>query len=823
MRILQINAVYRQLSTGSNVYELNQAFRAQGHTCVAAYSVGKIENPEEEWLIGSRFGQKMHALLSRVFGLQGYFSPFATRKLLRKMDQFQPDVVVLNNLHANYIHLPMLLKYLAKKDIPTVAVLHDCWFYTGKCCFYSTSGCDKWRTRCENCPAKKKYNKSWFFDFSGKMHKDREELFGAIPRLGVVAVSDWLLTQAIQSPVFVNAKEIVRIHNWIDHKKFTPMEQVTFREKLGLVNKKVLLAVAADWENRKGLDTLLWMAEQLRPDEQLVVIGRVHQSLPETIMHIDRTSSREELIAYYSMADVFVQPSLEETFGKVTAEALACGTPVVCYDSTANPELVGKNCGEIVPAKDKEAMLQQVRKVLSLGKEHYTHFCRAFAEERFNTKRIFDEYMQMFVALQKEDEKERNGMKVLWVVNMVLPDAAEALGVKTSYSGSWLIDPLKKLSETPYVEMATITYGFVDKPQIITVNNVRHYIFPGAGKRLLFNSKKTLVDCRYVLDDFKPDLIHIYGTEYSIGYSMLKLQPSQPVLVTIQGILTYISREYRGGLPACKYHKLFTVREAMRLKLPLFSELLFRKNAKRERWVLAHAKYVSGRTAHDRAFAAASNPKAKYFQINYNLREDFYTAKKWDQETCEPHTIFTGAATYPLKGLHGLLDALALVKMRHPDVKLYVPGNHTTYKAGNGYERYLFRKIRKLGLQDNVVFVGRKSGQEMIQHLQRANVYVLPSSYDTDSLSLCEAQLLGVPVIASMRGGSGELVQDKVSGFCYNYADYPLLAERICQLFEDKALAKTLSENGIRQAECRHAREKNVQKQVELYQYLMQQ
>lgn len=412
-------------------------------------------------------------------------------------------------------------------------------------------------------------------------------------------------------------------------------------------------------------------------------------------------------------------------------------------------------------------------------------------------------------------------MKILWIVNMVLPDAAKALGVKTSFSGSWLVDPLKKLPEDPEVELATMTYGFVEKPEVITVNRVRHYVFPGAGKRLLFNSKKTLADCRYVLEDFQPELIHIYGTEYSIGYSMLKIEPSVPVLLTIQGILTYISREYRAGLPGHIYHRLFTLKELLRLKLPLFSEMLFRKNAKRERWVVTNAKYISGRTSHDRAFAAAMNPKAEYFRLNYNLREEFYGAEKWDGEKCVPYTIFTGAATYPLKSLHMLLDALALVKTRHPGVKLFVPGNHTSYKASNGYERFLHRKIKKLGLQDNVEFIGRKSAEEMIGCLQKVNVYVMPSAYETDSLSLCEAQLLGTPAIASLRGGSGDIIQDKFSGFCYNFTDYPLLAERICQLFESRELCVEISENAKAQAAQRHDREKNVQDQLTLYRRLI--
>lgn len=400
MKILQINALYGSLSTGTNVYEMNRAFTAQGHLCVAAFGAGTVKEPAAEFKIGTTPDQKLHALLSRLTGLQGYFSNLPTKKLLRFMDSFLPDVVVLNNLHANYIHLPMLLNYLRKKDIPTVAVLHDCWFYTGKCCYYTAAGCEKWKTRCGNCPAKRQYNKSWFFDFSRKMHMDRIRLFGAIPRLGVVAVSDWLSEQAKQSPVFQNAKALTRIHNWIDTRVFAPVETADLRKSMGLADKKVILAVAAIWEKRKGLDSLGWIAGQLKEEEQLIIVGKLNSPLlSDRVLCIPRTGSQQELVQYYSMADVFLQPSLEETFGKVTAEALACGTPVVCYDSTANPELVGENCGTVVPAKDAEAMLREARTILQKGKQQYSHSCRAFAEEMFDTEKIFNQYLEIFTKV----------------------------------------------------------------------------------------------------------------------------------------------------------------------------------------------------------------------------------------------------------------------------------------------------------------------------------------------------------------------------------------------------------------------------------------
>lgn len=831
MKILQINAVYKQLSTGSNVYEMNQAMRKKGHQCIAAYSVGKIEVPEEEYLIGGPVGQKTHALLSRITGLQGYFSSHSTRKLLRYMDREQPDVVVLNNLHANYIHLPMLLKYLAKKDIATVAVLHDCWFYTGKCCYYTAVGCEKWKTGCKECPAKKKFNKSWFFDRTPKMFRDREKLFRAIPRLGVVAVSDWLLEQAKQSPVFANAVRIERIHNWISAQQFAPTDSSALREKLGLQDKKILLAVAAAWEPRKGVDVLCWIAEHLNPEEKLIMIGSLDKnySLPSNVIHLPRTDSRETLVQYYSMADVFVQPSMEETFGKVTAEAISCGTPVVCFNSTANPELVGTQCGAVVPLGEWEEMLRQIRVVLDNGKACYAPSCRKFALDRFDTDQIFTQYYQMFLDVQngqkkqkRETERRGEAVKILWVLNMVMPEAAQALGMKTSFSGGWLIDYMRCLAEDPEMELATMTYANVPEPIAKTVNGVKHYIFPGGGKRLLFTSKKTLKDCRYVLDDFQPDLIHLHGTEYSIAYSMVKLQPKQPILLTIQGILTRISQEYKGGMSWLQFSKASTWKQWMRLNAPPFAQMLFKKNAKRERYVLQNVTRVTGRTTWDKAVMQSINPKLQYYRLNYNLRPEFYTEKAWQYETMEPHTVYTGAATYSLKGLHILIQAMALVKSKYPDAKLYIPGNNTSYKSSNGYERYIRKMIDKAGLTENVVFAGRKSAEEVVDALTNANICVVPSAMEGASATVCEAMMIGTPAICAFRGGMTDLLKDGISGFTYDFPEYPVLAERICQLFEDEALCRQFSQLAQQDAQKRHDRTVNYTNLKNIYLEILQ-
>lgn len=400
MRVLQINAVNKIASTGRTMQEMSDFLNENGHSCVAAYSKGISVNPNREFVIGNAKDVKLHGLFSRLSGKQGYFSRAATKKLLSYVDSYQPDVVVLRNLHGNYIHLPMLLKYLAERDIATVAVLHDCWFYTGKCCHYTADGCYKWQESCGNCPSLKKYNVSWLFDKTPQMLADKKRLFGAIPRLAVVGVSDWLAKEAKKAPVFEDAKEITRIYNWIDLKIFYPTES-SVREELGLRDKKVILFVASGWNKDKGLQTVLDLSERVSAGEKIVMVGNLADSvtLPESILHIQATNSVAELVKYYSMADVFVQPSLEETFGKVTAEALACGTPAVCFNSTANPELVGEGCGAVVPVGDTDGMLAAIRMILSNGKTVYAETCRSFAKQNFDKDKNLQIYLQIFKKL----------------------------------------------------------------------------------------------------------------------------------------------------------------------------------------------------------------------------------------------------------------------------------------------------------------------------------------------------------------------------------------------------------------------------------------
>ncbi len=412
-------------------------------------------------------------------------------------------------------------------------------------------------------------------------------------------------------------------------------------------------------------------------------------------------------------------------------------------------------------------------------------------------------------------------MRVLWILNMVLPNVASALELRTSFSGGWLVDYANKLAADEDITLATMTYANVEQPIDREVCGIRNFIFPGAGKRLLFTSKKTLEDCQKVLDAFQPDVIHIHGTEYSVGYSMLQLKPNIPTLLTIQGILTNISKEYYGGLSLKEILCMPSPKEWLRGKTPLFSKLLFLKNAKREREVLQQVRYVTGRTLWDKAVMLSINDQLEYFRLNYNLREEFYDAPLWDREQMQPHTIYTGAASYPLKGLHILLRAVAIVKKSYPDVKLLVPGNKITGGAKcNSYERYLLKLMKELDLEDTVEYVGRQDARGVTEMLRRANVCVVPSAMEGASATICEGMMVGTPCICAYRGGMTALLRDGDSGFTYDFPEYPVLAEKIKMLFADGALCEEFSRKERADALVRHDRDTNYSMLKGIYQQL---
>ena len=399
MKVLQINTVYGISSTGRTTKELHEALQEKGIESIVAVTKTNTEG-ESLYFIGNKFDWKLHGLLSRIFGTQGYFSFFSTKKLLKYINKEKPDVIHLRNLHGNYINVPSLLKYISKEQIPTVITLHDCWFFTGKCCYFTDSNCDRWQRECGNCPALKKWNKSWFFDRSRKMLLDKKKYFSKIKNLAVIGVSNWVTDLAEQS-ILKDAKVVKRIYNWIDLAVCKPTES-NIRTELNLDSDFVVLGVAQRWNQLKGLNIFIDAAKAL-PEYKFVMVGNMPKDieLPSNIISVGVVNKVEELVKYYSMADVFLNPSVQETFGKTTAEAICCGTPVIGYNLTATPELIGEKCGLIID-ENIESVIRAINQIKEKGKQSFSTDCLDFALNNFSKEFLINEYINVYNDIVKQ-------------------------------------------------------------------------------------------------------------------------------------------------------------------------------------------------------------------------------------------------------------------------------------------------------------------------------------------------------------------------------------------------------------------------------------
>lgn len=360
MKIIQINETCGQGSTGRLVQELNDGLLQAGHDAFVFYGSG---NSEYEYAskIGNRRSQIAHAILSRITGLQGYFSVSSTRQLLKTLDSIKPDIVHLHNLHGNYINLGILLDYTAKHKIPIAITLHDCWFFTGKCTHFIACGCYKWRSQCEKCPQlhTDQVNPTFFFDRTRKCFSDKRMWFTKQTRIGVIGVSEWISNE-VKYSILKNAL-IETIPNWIDTNVF---KYYKCKSEFNAVNgKKIVLMVMSVISESKGYYEMLYLAKNLPQDYQIVLVGGNKDNLviPSNVLHIKSIKDKVKLAKLYSSADVCVNTTKHETFGLVTVEAMACGTPAIVYNNTASNEIIPLGCGYILEEnKGYKALLDAV-------------------------------------------------------------------------------------------------------------------------------------------------------------------------------------------------------------------------------------------------------------------------------------------------------------------------------------------------------------------------------------------------------------------------------------------------------------------------------
>lgn len=350
MKYLFINSVAGFGSTGRIAAESCRKLMAEGHECVLAFGRDKANCDDIPTVqIGTALDVKTHALRCRLLDDHGFGSRNATHAFLEWVRRYDPDVIWLHNIHGYYLHIGELFSYLRNCGKEIRWTLHDCWAFTGHCAYFDMVGCDRWKTGCHDCPQKGEYPASMGLDGSRRNFAVKKQLFMGIPNMTLIVPSQWLKNRVKEG--FLKEYPVEVVYNTIDRDVFHPTPG-NFREKYGLEGKKILLGVASVWDRRKGLDDFLELSKLLEEDYQIVLIGLSEtqiQNLPKTILGLPRTNSLEELAQAYTAADLFLNPSAEETFGMTTLEALYCGTQAVVYRDTACEEIVETFGGIAVP------------------------------------------------------------------------------------------------------------------------------------------------------------------------------------------------------------------------------------------------------------------------------------------------------------------------------------------------------------------------------------------------------------------------------------------------------------------------------------------
>ena len=415
-------------------------------------------------------------------------------------------------------------------------------------------------------------------------------------------------------------------------------------------------------------------------------------------------------------------------------------------------------------------------------------------------------------------------MKILWLVNIIMPELAEHLGQKPSVFGGWLTGAMNAVREAGHELVICATEPRADV-LCIDVSGVRYYIAPSGG------IGEMEAHFRTILQQETPDVVHIFGTEFEQCMAMANCSDLERTVVQIQGAMTRLKDVVYAGLPArlCRdnpLHKLLRRLHKGGQSIDLQRQS-FERRAAVEQQVLRRTKYIFGASEWGNAVAKSVNPNCITFDCNLILRDTFYTDDRWSPETCEPHSIYI-LFSYPIKGFHKFLEALPLILRQYPDTMVYVVANQLPIRHYTGIKRliqdaapdynWLIQKqIEENGLQSHLQFLGNLSEEQVKARMLKSNVFVSASALENQSTSLGEAMILGVPSVASCVGAIPEMINDGEDGFLYPFAEPEKLADAVCRIFADWDLALRFSEKGHAHAATTYDREKNSQNLIQMY------
>lgn len=382
MKILLMDVNCKYSSTGKIVYDLYTQLKANGHEAGIAYGRGPLVEGENIYRFSPSWEVYLHALLTRLTGYNGCFSHIATRRAIKFIEKFQPDVVHLHDMHGYFVNIIPLMNYLKEKKIKTIWTFHCEYMYTGKCGY--AYECERWKTGCGQCSNLKDYPRADFFDKTKQMLEQKKKSFADFNNLTIIVPSEWIKSRVKQS--FLKDVAIKVINNGINTKVFYPRETEQLRQQLGVKNEKIVLAVAPNlMSERKGGKFVVEMAEKMKEDNvKFVLVGLLdtNETFAENIVPIGMVSDQDLLAQYYSLADVFVICSKKENYPTSCVEAAACGAYVVGFNEGGTSETVTAQGGAFVEYGDVDALVEQVRNALAAGKKQEKEYSKDYSKEK---------------------------------------------------------------------------------------------------------------------------------------------------------------------------------------------------------------------------------------------------------------------------------------------------------------------------------------------------------------------------------------------------------------------------------------------------------
>ncbi|MBN1127101.1 MAG: glycosyltransferase family 4 protein [Sedimentisphaerales bacterium] len=419
-------------------------------------------------------------------------------------------------------------------------------------------------------------------------------------------------------------------------------------------------------------------------------------------------------------------------------------------------------------------------------------------------------------------------MRILWLVNDPLPDLAAILGITATTGGGWLTALSQGLSSEESIELGIASRVPYGKPLDISLKGIRYFTVPAPRKGfgLLYPTNDMLFRYQEIVDQFSPDVIHVHGTEWYGGLVTVGNRMGYPTIVSLQGLIDHHRRHFLGQLGFFDILRSRTLKEWLMFGGLWRQRWQWSRRAIVEREIIRGHQIFDGRTLWDRAQLRRLNPDALYFQCQRVVRQEFFK-REWFLSTVNRHTIFTSSASYPLKGFHVLVRAVAILRREFPDVRVRVPlasfkvptdkNDLFAQMRGDGYSNYLAGLIDKLDVGNHIVPLGQLSGEEMANEMEHAHVFALSSFVENSPNAMAEALTVGVPSVVSLAGGIPSLIDDGRDALGFPPGDEAVLAEQIRHIFHDDSLAIQLSRAGRETARLRHSPEAIVQRMVEIY------